>query len=219
MSIYKSFAKSLQSCLTLCDPIDGSPPGFPIPGILQARTLECVAISFSNAWKWKEKVKSLSRVWLLATPRTAAYQAPPSIGFSRQCVPVGKPLYIYMREGPIGYSKVEANCFSKCNLRYTSTNSLTILYTIKHICSFPGFSTKKKKSTSAVFFLIFPGGSMVKRLPTIRETQVWSLGWEDPLEKKMATHSSTLAWKIPWTEERGRLQSMGSQRVRHEWVT
>ena len=52
---------------------------------------------------------------------------------------------------------------------------------------------------------------MVKRLPTMRETQVQSLGWEDPLEKEMATHSNTLAWKIPWTEERGRLQPMGSQ--------
>ena len=77
-------AKSLQSCPTLCDPIDGSPPGSPIPGILQARTLEWVAISFSNAWKWKVKVKSLSRVWLPATPWTAAYQAPLSMGFSRQ---------------------------------------------------------------------------------------------------------------------------------------
>ena len=77
-------AKSLQLCLTLCDPIDGSPPGSPIPGILQARTLGWVAISFSNAWKWKVKVKSLCRVQLLATPWTAAYQAPPSMGFSRQ---------------------------------------------------------------------------------------------------------------------------------------
>ena len=77
-------AKSLQSCLTLCDPRDGSPPGCPVPGILQARTLEWVAISFSNEWKWKVKVKSLSRVWLLATPWTAAYQAPPPMGFSRQ---------------------------------------------------------------------------------------------------------------------------------------
>ena len=77
-------AKSLQSCPTLCDPIDGSPPGSPVPGILQARTLEWVAISFSNAWKWKVKGKLLSRVWLLATPWTAAYQAPPSMGFSRQ---------------------------------------------------------------------------------------------------------------------------------------
>ena len=78
------FAKSLQSCPTLCNPVDGSPPGFAVPGIFQARTLEWVAISFSNAWKWKVKVKSLSCVWLFATPWTAAYQAPPSMGFSRQ---------------------------------------------------------------------------------------------------------------------------------------
>ena len=77
-------AKSLQSCPTLCDPIDSSPPGSSVPGILQARTLEWVAISFSNAWKWKVKVKSLSRVRLLAIPWTAAYQAPPPMGFSRQ---------------------------------------------------------------------------------------------------------------------------------------
>ena len=77
-------AKSLQLCPTLCDPIDSSPPGSPIPGILQTRTLEWVAISFSNAWKWKVKVKSLSRVWLVATPWTAAHQAPLCMGFSRQ---------------------------------------------------------------------------------------------------------------------------------------
>ena len=77
-------AKSFQSCPTLCDPMDYSPPGFSVAGILQARTLEWVAISFSNAWKWKVQVKSLSRVRLLATPWTAAYQAPPSMGFSRQ---------------------------------------------------------------------------------------------------------------------------------------
>ena len=85
-------AKLLQSCLTLCDPIDCSLPGFSIPGILQARTLEWVAISFSNAWKWKVKVKSLSRVRLLATPWTAAYQTPPSMGFSRQQYWSGVPL-------------------------------------------------------------------------------------------------------------------------------
>ena len=85
-------AKSLQSCPTLCDPRDNSPPGSPIPGILQARTLEWVAISFSNAWKWKVKMKSLSRVQLLATPWTAAYQAPPSMGFSRQEYWSGVPL-------------------------------------------------------------------------------------------------------------------------------
>ena len=82
-------AKSLQLCPTLCDPIDGSPPGSPIPGILQARTLEWVAISFSNAWKWKVKVKSLSRIRLLATPWTAAHQPPPSMGFSGKSTGVG----------------------------------------------------------------------------------------------------------------------------------
>ena len=85
-------AKSLQSCSILCDPIDSSPQGSPVPGILQARTLEWVAISFSNAWKWKMRVKTLSRVPLLAIPWTAAYQAPPSMGFSRQEYWSGVPL-------------------------------------------------------------------------------------------------------------------------------
>ena len=80
------------SRVRLCDPIDGSPSGSPVPGILQARTLEWVAISFSNAWKWKVKGKSLSRVWLLATPWTAAHQAPRSMGFSRQEYWSGLPL-------------------------------------------------------------------------------------------------------------------------------
>ena len=84
---YAAAAKSLQSC-----PLDGSPPGSPVPGILQARTLEGVAISFSNAWKWKVKVKSLSRVWLFSTPWTAAYQAPLPMGFSRQDYWSGVPL-------------------------------------------------------------------------------------------------------------------------------
>ena len=85
-------AKSLQSCPTLCDSTDGSPPGSPVPGILQARALEWVAISFSNAWKWKVRVKSLSHVRPAATPWTAAYQAPPSMGFSRQEYWSGVPL-------------------------------------------------------------------------------------------------------------------------------
>jgi len=84
LQIVSATAKSLQLCPTLCDPIDGSPPGSPVLGILQARTLEWVAISFSNAWKWKVKVKSFSRVRLCATPWTAAHQAPPSMEFSRQ---------------------------------------------------------------------------------------------------------------------------------------
>ena len=90
-------AKSLQSCPSLCDPIDGSPPGSPAPAILQARTLEWVATSFCNAWKWKVKVKSLSRARLLATPWTAAHQAPLSMGFSRQEYWSGVPLPSPMR--------------------------------------------------------------------------------------------------------------------------
>jgi len=85
-------AKSPQSCPTLCDPTDGSPPGSPIPGILQARTLEWVAISFSNAWKWKVKVKSLSRFQPSATPWTAVHRAPLPMGFSRQEYWSGVPL-------------------------------------------------------------------------------------------------------------------------------
>ena len=84
--------KSLQLCPTLVRSHRRSPPGSPVPGILQARTLEWVTISFSNAWKWKGKVKSFSHVRLLETPWTAAYQAPPSMGFSRQEHWSGVPL-------------------------------------------------------------------------------------------------------------------------------
>ena len=90
----------------LCDPTDGSSPGTAIPEILQARTLEWIAISFSNAWKWKVKVKSLSCVQLSATPWTSAHQAPPSMGFSRQeywsRVPLASPY-----DGPSYTLKVE----------------------------------------------------------------------------------------------------------------
>ena len=84
MSPASAAAKSLQSCPTLCNPRDSSPQAPPVPGILQARTLKWVAISFSNAWKWKVKVKSLSRVQMFMTPWTAAYQAPLSMRFPRQ---------------------------------------------------------------------------------------------------------------------------------------
>ena len=116
--IFAAAAKSLQSCPTLCESIDGSPPGSPIPGILQARTLEWVAISFSNAWKWKVKVKLLSRVQLFAILWTAAYQAPPSMGFSRQeywsGVPSPSPIY-YITE-----------CNLKERQKYTRNHNLFI---------------------------------------------------------------------------------------------
>ena len=160
-------AKSFQSCPTLCNPIDGSPPGSPIPGILQARTLEWVAISFFTAWKWKVEVKSLSRVWLLATPWTAAHQAPLSMGFSRQ----------------------ECWSIQQCKL-------LTLMDDLASLVA-----------------------QRLKSLSAMRETWVWSLCGEDPLEKEMATHFSIPAWRIPWTEEPCGLQSTGSQRVGHNWVT
>ena len=103
------YAKSLQSCPTLCNPIDGSPPGSHIPGILQARTLEWVAISFSNAWKWKVKVKLLSRVRLLATPWTAAYQAPLSMGFFQARV---------LQWGAIAFSTVLSKLLNHFHLNF-----------------------------------------------------------------------------------------------------
>ena len=112
-------AKLLQLCRTLCDPLDGSPPGSPVSGILQARTLEWVAIAFSNAWKWKVKVKSISRVPLLVTPRTAAHQAPPSMRFSRQEYWSGVPL-----PSPSDLTtQIIQNEETKC--WYNSTNSTT----------------------------------------------------------------------------------------------
>ena len=110
-------AKSLLSCPTLCDPIDGSPSGSPVPGILQARTLEWVVISFSSARKWKGKVKSLSRVRILETQRTAAHQAPPSMGFSRQeywsGMPLPSPIYV---------------CVCVCVCVFSSGNILEIFF-------------------------------------------------------------------------------------------
>ena len=135
-------AKSLQSCPTLCDPRDGSPPGSPVPGILQARTLEWVAISFSSAWKWKVKVKSLSHVRLLATLWTAAYQAPLSVGFSSQEYWSGLPLpspktcstslitremqikttmsiTSHQSEWPSSKNSTNSKCWRECKLVYT----------------------------------------------------------------------------------------------------
>ena len=128
-------AKSHQSCLGLCDPIDGSPPDTPIPGILQERTLEWVAISFSNAWKWKVKVKLLSRVRLFTTPWTAAYQAPPSTGFSRgeywSGVPLPSPRA--MREGSSpGFSPWFIDC--------PNPTVPHIIFTYVYLCLYLTFS-------------------------------------------------------------------------------
>ena len=128
--------KSLQSCPTLCDPRDGSPP---TPVILQARTLEWVAISFFNAWKWKVTVKSRSRVRLLATPWTAAYQAPPSMGFSRQEYWSGVPLWPKPRTltTPNGGGRMEQQDLSytaneSAKSTTTMEDSLAVLIKTKH---------------------------------------------------------------------------------------
>ena len=117
-------AKSLQLCPTLCGPIDSSPTGSPVPGILQAGTLEWVAISFSNACEWKVKVKSLSRVRLFATPWTAAHQAPPSMRFSRQEYWSGLPL-------PSPRTKANHIFYSLYNITIKSTNQF--LFSIPHL--------------------------------------------------------------------------------------
>ena len=139
-------AKSLQSCPTLCDPVDSSLSGSPVPGILQARILEWVAISFSNAWRWKVKAEPLSRVWLWATPWTAAYRAPPSMGFSRQeywsGVPLPSPLsnlgVYYFLELKIVFSCMFAHssfyCIYVCTIFITEICWNTISYMCYWFC-------------------------------------------------------------------------------------
>ena len=197
-------AKSLQLCLTLCDPIDSSLQGSSVPRILQARILQWVAISFSNTWKWKVKVKSLSCVQLYATPWTAAYQAPLSMGVSRQEYWSGLPLPSPIRLPTshicwwIEFTCTELlwkhpahrkHCLNVCHYYYKHLIQVTII-------------------------LGFPVAEWVSNpLATeeIQEMWVWSLVQKDPLKEKMATHSFILAWKIPWTEEPGRVQSKMSQ--------
>ena len=105
-------AKSLQSHPILCDSIDGSPPGSPVAGILQAGTLEWVAISFSNAWK-EVKVKLLSHVWIFEAPWTAAYQTPPSMEFSKREYWSGLPLpSLEWEYNHYSFSLLEHNCFT-----------------------------------------------------------------------------------------------------------
>ena len=124
-------AKSLQSCLTLCDPIDGSPRGSPVPGILQARTLEWVAICFPSAWKWKVKVKSLSPVRLLATPRTEAQQTPASMGFARQEYWSGLPLPSWFQISLKGYTCIICHVCTQNRLNILSLKVSTALFFIQ----------------------------------------------------------------------------------------
>ena len=148
-------AKLLQSCLTQWDPVDGSPPGSPVPGIFQARVLGWVAVSFSSVDHGENAILLAPHHWTIYQLGAFNWQIPIQTGFN-----------------------------------------IIDIYWI---------------STSLA-------AQMVKKMPAM-QTWVWSLGWEHPLDNGMATYSSILAWRIPWTEELGRLQSMGLQGVRHNWVT
>ena len=197
-------AKSLQSCPTLCDPI---------PGILQARTLEWVAIAFSSTWKWKVKVKSLSCVRLLATPWTTAYQAPPSMGFSRQEYWSGVPLpfliYIYIHHLLYSFPFwFITEYWTYISLYYAVGSCLFILFIIYLFL---------KQTCIKVFCRAPKVAQWAKILPAMQVTWVRSLGRDDPLKKWMATHYSILAWRIPWTEEPGGLESHRVTKDRHNW--
>ena len=228
-SISVAVAKSLQSCLTLCDPIDGSPPGSPIPGILQARTLEWVAISFSNAWKWKVKVKSLSHVQLLATPWTAVHQAPPPMGFSRQ----EYSHTIFQTSSLSSKSMSHAMVW----LTYTKEHIFVFLIRNSNVTMSPVFQFAKA-GNPVWNICLRPRTRLMKLLQseysillsTLQSDLWWNLWsewtqglafferrWEPLAERAIATHSSVLAWRIPGTGEPGGLPSMGSHRVGHDW--
>ena len=238
-------AKSLQSCPTLCDPIDGSPPGSPVPGILQARTLEWVAMSFSNAWKWKVKVKSLSRVWPSATPWTAAYQAPLSMWFSRQEYWSGVLL-------PSPYICV-CVCVCVCVYIYISLWSLyKESWALKNICFWTVVLEKTlespwttRRSNQSILKEISPEYSLGRTDAEAETPILWPpdaknwLIWKDPdagkdwrWEEKGTTQDEMVGWhhwqctwvlvnsgSWWWTGRHGLLQSMGSQRVGHDWET
>ena len=143
---FAAAAKSHQSCPTLCNPIDGSPPGSPIPGIFQARTLEWVAISFSNVWKWKLKVTSLSSVRLLATPWTAAHQAPPSMGFSRQEYWSGVPFPLNGQGEWIGKS-LKKYIWSEIYGDFPGGPGVKTSFSVGSTSSIPGWGVKASRGS------------------------------------------------------------------------
>ena len=188
-----------------CDSTDWSPPGSSVHGILQARVLEWVAVSYrgverikvvslvadhpTTAGCWFLCIKSKHGGWLWSLQITACpavWNKMLLISFSMQYHPES------LHSVTLGlFVKSQKHCFkiSACLEAFLNNSQATLR------------------------------AQMVKNLLAMLETQVWSLGWKDPLEKEMATHSSILAWESPWTEEPGGLQSMRSRRVRHNWAT
>ena len=166
-------AKSLQSRPTLCNPIDGSPSGSSVPGILQARTLEWVAISFSNAWKRKVKVKSLSRVRPSATPWTAAYQAPLSMGFSRQEYWSGVPLPSPINPASFHQSKLLVSViFRKLQIIFDKQNDVEYKSLLNVRFNVSSLIWKERWLTIIPGFLFF---SIVFSLPIFLSCLSWLL--------------------------------------------
>ena len=174
MTAAAAAAKSLQSCPTLCDPINGSPPGSPVPGILQVRILEWVAMSFSNTWKWKVKVKLLSCVRLLATPWTAAYHGIPSMGFSRQEYWSGMPLPSHWK-------------WLFCLYFFKKKSVLFIYFTLQYCI---GFAIHWHESAMSVH--VFP---ILKLPPPLPSLLGWPSLWVIPVHQPRAP--SVMHWT--WT--------------------
>ena len=209
--------KLLQSCPTLCDPIDGSPPGAPVPGILQARTLEWVAISFSNAGKWKVRVKSLSHVWLLATPWMQPTRFLHPWDFPGKSTGVGCCCLLHLP------CLAESNCtvFADCKRIVVSLFSGELQCQSWEITShleLPAMAPHSSTLAWKIPWMEEPGG--LPSTGSLRVGHDWavflSLFHFHASEKEMATHSSVLAWRIPGAGQPGGLPSMGSHRVGHD---
>ena len=219
------------------NPMDYSLLGSSVHGILQARTLEWVAISLSNAWKWKVKVQSLSRVWLLATPWTAAHQAPPSMGFARQeqwsgmplpsptftHYPVPNPLshffWYLLQQHPTKRTDFESShpfCLHTASHTFYAYYQILPIPVPKYLSNQPTFP---HLGTNSLVFS-FPGGTRDKE-PICQCRRHKRHGFDPWLGRfpggEHGNPHQFLAWRIPWTEKPGGLQSIGSQRVRYDW--
>ena len=184
-------AKSLQSCPTLCDPIDGSPPGSPVPGILRTRTLEWVAISSSNAWKWKVKVKLFSRVRLLATPWTAAYQAPLSMGFSRQEYWSGVPLPSPTHK--LGRNKSLMTSWE--DIKDSSTQNWDISFQRSQYTSL-----LKKEKYNLKLWIIITSRIHTSLLFSLFSSVIYSQNYMLYFEiSKISVNNSLIFWHVNWT--------------------
>jgi len=208
-------AKSLQSCPTLCHPIDGSPPCSAVPGILQARTLEWVAISFSNAWKWKVKVKSLSRVRLLATHGLQATRLLRPWDFPGRSTgwhSLGPSILLQMALFQSFQWLSNIHCIYMCHIFFICSPDSENLGGF-HVLAIVNSATMNIGVHVSFWVLFFSRYMPRSGIPGLCSISIFSFFRNLYILLYMATptHSSILAWRIPWTEGPGCLQSMGSQ--------